>query len=328
VISAPGTEGDGPVVAAGGVCWRIADGEPKVLLVHRAARADISLPKGKVDPGETVPEAAVREIHEETALAVKLGAPLGTVRYQLPGGRDKEVHYWSAEVDEHALELARFTPNDEIDALEWVALGTARRRLSYEHDVEMVDRLQSRLDAHQARTFAIILVRHGKAVDPAGWDGPDASRPLMHRGTVQAASIARGLAAFAPEKIFSSTAARCLSTVRPLAEMTGLEVKVSSTLSQDAFEGGRADVSGLIAKRIQRKKTVVLCSHGPVLPRLLAELVTQGGAVQHSDVMEDVSGGALPGADLGTGEVAVVHLSSRSSSPGVVAIESFRPAST
>ncbi len=103
-----------PVLAAGAVCWRIVDGSARILLVHRPGRADVSLPKGKVDPGETLPETAVREILEETGLAISLGAPLGTVEYVLPNGRDKVVHYWSAEVSEHALQLARFQPNDEI----------------------------------------------------------------------------------------------------------------------------------------------------------------------------------------------------------------------
>ena len=84
-----------PVLAAGAVCWRLIAGTVRILVVHRGDRADVSLPKGKVDPGETLPETAVREIMEETGLGVTLGAPLGTVEYVLPGGRDKIVHYWS-----------------------------------------------------------------------------------------------------------------------------------------------------------------------------------------------------------------------------------------
>ena len=73
------TDAPTPVLAAGAVCWRIVDGKPKVLVVYRGDRADVSLPKGKVDPGETLPETAVREIREETGLEIVLGAPLGTV---------------------------------------------------------------------------------------------------------------------------------------------------------------------------------------------------------------------------------------------------------
>src|SRR3954462_2963493 len=93
-----------PVLAAGAVVWRVIDGQTKVLLVHRTQHKDVSLPKGKVDPGATLPQTAVREIFEETGLTVTLGAPLGVVEYTLPNGRDKIVHYWSAEVNDHLLE--------------------------------------------------------------------------------------------------------------------------------------------------------------------------------------------------------------------------------
>ncbi|WP_367651783.1 NUDIX hydrolase [Curtobacterium sp. MCPF17_052] len=65
----------GPVIAAGAVVWREQDGEPLVLLIHREHHKDVSFPKGKVDPGESIPEAAVREIDEETGYRVHLGAP-------------------------------------------------------------------------------------------------------------------------------------------------------------------------------------------------------------------------------------------------------------
>ena len=118
-----------PVLAAGAVCWRIVGGNVRILLVHRTQHKDISLPKGKVDPGEMLPQTAVREIAEETGLAVGLGAPLGQVEYKIPSGRDKIVYYWSAEVDAHAIEAAKFIPNDEIAALEWVSISKARTRL-------------------------------------------------------------------------------------------------------------------------------------------------------------------------------------------------------
>ncbi|HEX3679062.1 MAG TPA: NUDIX domain-containing protein, partial [Galbitalea sp.] len=86
------------ILAAGAVCWRIVGGKVRILLVHRAQRKDISLPKGKVDPGEMLQQTAVREIAEETGLTVGLGAPLGEVHYRIPSGRNKIVYYWAAEV--------------------------------------------------------------------------------------------------------------------------------------------------------------------------------------------------------------------------------------
>ena len=153
-----------PVLAAGAVCWRIVDGRAKVLVVYRATHSDYSLPKGKLELGETLPETAVREIREETGLGITLGPPLGNIAYTLPGGRDKVVYYWAAEVDDHALELARFQPDDEIAALEWLPVAKARKKLTYPRDLDVVDRFEKLLDADCVRTFAIIALRHGKAV--------------------------------------------------------------------------------------------------------------------------------------------------------------------
>ena len=302
-----------PVLAAGAVCWRLIGGTARILVVHRGDRADVSLPKGKVDPGETLPETAVREILEETGLAVILGAPLGTVEYVLPGGRDKVVHYWSAEIDEHALELAKFTPNAEIAALEWLPLEKVRKRLSYEHDVDIVDRFAERLAAGNARTFAIIAVRHGKAVAPTAWDGPDSTRPLMQRGADQAAAIAKGIAAFGPTKIISSTATRCLSTVAPLSQLTGLPVKATDGLSQDAYESGGGGVARVVAKRLKRQRTAVLCSHGPVLPQVIDELARRTNTPADAALRDT--------AALATGDFSVLHVSLEHPESGLVAFE-------
>lgn len=147
----------GPVLAAGAVVWRDQDGEPLVLLIHREHHKDVSFPKGKVDPGESIPEAAVREIDEETGYRVYLGAPLGLAEYVLPSGRDKVVHYWSARVSRKEAERAgAFRPNDEVAAVEWVSIDDARARLTYERDVAILDRFAERAAANEHDTFALI----------------------------------------------------------------------------------------------------------------------------------------------------------------------------
>jgi 8-oxo-dGTP pyrophosphatase MutT (NUDIX family)/phosphohistidine phosphatase SixA len=307
-----------PVLAAGAICWRIVDDKVRILLVHRGDHADVSLPKGKLDPGETLPQTAVREIEEETGLAVHLGAPLGTVEYTLSGGRDKIVYYWAAEVSEHALQLARFTPNSEIASLEWTTIAKARKKLTFKHDVELVDRFVERVEAGTARTFAIIALRHGKAVDPTMWDGPDSTRPLMQRGHDQALSIAPGIAAYAPMRIISSTATRCQSTVAPLAELTGLEVRTTPDISQDAFERGKSGVPSIVAKRLKKKLTTVLCSHGPVLPEIVSEIA------HLAKIPDDRT---LRGAaSLSTGQYTVIHVTHDAKTPRIVAVETHGPA--
>ena len=60
-----------PIIAAGVLCWRVVDGEARVLIVRRTQYKDVSIPKGKLDPGETPPETAVRELLEETGATAR-----------------------------------------------------------------------------------------------------------------------------------------------------------------------------------------------------------------------------------------------------------------
>jgi 8-oxo-dGTP diphosphatase len=119
------------VEAAGGV---VLDGAGRVLLVHRPRYDDWSLPKGKLDPGESFEEAALREVEEETGIRCRLGAELEPVRYRDNKGRLKLVRYWRMEVEHDP----GFVPNDEVDELRWVPTGEAVALLSYPHDAELV----------------------------------------------------------------------------------------------------------------------------------------------------------------------------------------------
>jgi 8-oxo-dGTP pyrophosphatase MutT (NUDIX family)/phosphohistidine phosphatase SixA len=313
----PGVSTSTPVLAAGAVCWRVVDGAVQILLVYRTQHRDTSLPKGKVDPGETLPETAVREIAEETGLIVALGVPLGVVEYSLPNGRDKVVYYWAAEVSALAIANSTFSSNDEIESLHWMSLADARVALSYPHDVEVVERFAALHELGRARTFAIIALRHGKAVPPSSWDGPDSTRPLLQRGVDQALSVAPGIAAYRPEKLISSTAERCLRTLAPTARVTGLDVREKAQISQDAYESGGVAVTKIVVKRLRKSVTTVLCSHGPVLPQIIA-------AVARATKSPD-SGQLQRAASLGTGEYAVLHIPVDRPETGVVAVEVHSP---
>ena len=304
----------GPVVAAGAVVWREQDGVPLVLLIHRDHHKDVSLPKGKVDAGEGVPTAAVREIAEETGYRVHLGAPLGTAEYVLPSGRDKVVHYWSARVSSKEFKRAgSFHPNHEVAAIEWVTLDDARGRLTYERDVAILDRFAERVAAGQHRTFALIALRHAKTVPGSDWDGPDATRPLLPVGRSQAKAVVSPVAAFGPKKIVSSTAARCLATVEPLSSRTKLGVSSTPDISQDAHDRGAANVKGVVQKRLEKGKTTVLCSHGPVLPDIIARIAT---ATADDSGRFDLRRAAM----LSVGDFAVLHIADGA----LVAMETHR----
>jgi 8-oxo-dGTP pyrophosphatase MutT (NUDIX family) len=117
------------VDAAGGVV--VQDG--RVLLVHRPRYDDWTFPKGKLDPGESFEDAALREVEEETGLRCSLGRELPAVRYRV-GDRPKLVRYWLMTPQSKAP----FVPNDETDDLCWVTPGEARARLTYDHDREVL----------------------------------------------------------------------------------------------------------------------------------------------------------------------------------------------
>ncbi len=122
------------IEAAGGVVWRRTDeGGVEVLLVHRPRYHDWSLPKGKLEPGETHHTAAVREVAEETGLTCRTGDELPEVVYRDRKDRPKRVRYWAMEV-----RSGTFAINDEVDEVRWVSLDAASRLLTYRHDEAVV----------------------------------------------------------------------------------------------------------------------------------------------------------------------------------------------
>ncbi|MBO1416136.1 NUDIX hydrolase [Streptomyces sp. FH025] len=151
---APAGAGRAPVIlAAGAVLWLPGRpkpsgrlGRPRIAVIHRPKYDDWSLPKGKLDPGEDVVEAALREVWEETGFRCLLGPELPAQHYPAQG-RPKEVRYWSAVPTGGA-----FRPNREVDRLEWLPAGKARARLTHGRDRLLIDALLVMLGARPLRT--------------------------------------------------------------------------------------------------------------------------------------------------------------------------------
>jgi 8-oxo-dGTP diphosphatase len=129
------------VKAAGGVVWRHAGDTVAIAVAHRPRYDDWSLPKGKLDAGESWEDAALREVEEEIGLRCRLGEELDPVEYRDRKKRAKVVRYWLMEPENDVT----FTPNDEVDELRWLAPDEAVDVLSYPRDAELVRAAAERL---------------------------------------------------------------------------------------------------------------------------------------------------------------------------------------
>jgi 8-oxo-dGTP pyrophosphatase MutT (NUDIX family)/phosphohistidine phosphatase SixA len=300
---ADGKSGSNLIKAAGGVAWRPGpDGRPQILLVHRKRYDDWSLPKGKTEPGELLPVAAVREVLEEGGARLALGRRLVSVRYQV-GGRPKRVHYWAARVaslDERAV------PNSEVDEIAWVDAARAVEHVSYRHDHGVLADF-TRLPA---QTVPLILLRHAKAVQKSAWKHADHRRPLDDAGRADAKALAELLDCFAPAvgsarhpALITSPAARCVETLRPFAELSGAPLREEPSLylhhqppMTDAADSSRS-LAALAAAVLAAGEPAIICAHRENLPHLqTAVLAALGIVLPASD--------AAPGSALASEELA------------------------
>jgi 8-oxo-dGTP pyrophosphatase MutT (NUDIX family) len=123
------------VRAAGGLLWRPGPRSPRLAVVHRPRYDDWSLPKGKLEPGESFPAAALREVREETRCEARLGPIAGVAWYRV-GARLKLVVYWDMDL---VAEIP-FEPDEEIDALAWLTPRQALARLDHASERRLVAR--------------------------------------------------------------------------------------------------------------------------------------------------------------------------------------------
>ena len=138
------SDGAHEVQAAGGVVVRDRGEGPEVLLVHRPRYDDWSLPKGKLEKGESFEEAALREIEEETGLRCSLGAELDPASYIDHKGRSKIVRWYRMAVEDGGE--GAFVPNDEVDELRWLPPREALGIADYEHDRALINALAQARD--------------------------------------------------------------------------------------------------------------------------------------------------------------------------------------
>jgi 8-oxo-(d)GTP phosphatase len=242
--------------AAGGAVLRAAsDRRGEVLLVHRPGHRDWTLPKGKIERGESDEECALREVVEETGFECLLGPEIGETRYRERRGREKSVRYWIMTVRD-----GTFQPNSEVDEVRWVSLSSAARELSYPGDRAILDAIEPTLRS------LVLLVRHGRAGDRDEWTGDDRLRPLDKRGRRQADAMVAPLAGYALSRLVSSPYVRCVQTLEPLSARLGLPVEHDPAIA----EGVPVQKARGLIDRLG-PGPVVLCTHGDVVEALVGE---------------------------------------------------------
>lgn len=131
--------------SAGGVVYRRRGDALEILLGHQTdwntGASNVRLPKGHIDPGETLEQAAVREVREETGRLARIRHRLGETRYEFVDHRngrriDKRVVYYLMEDEGPAPEQR----DQEMEEIEWAPATRAAGQLSFENEREVVRR--------------------------------------------------------------------------------------------------------------------------------------------------------------------------------------------
>jgi len=252
-------------IAAGGVIWRKnSKNEIEVVLVHRNRYEDWSLPKGKLDSGETLIGCAYRELIEETDLNIKLGPYIGEVEYFVPDGL-KRVSYWTATL---LGDQKPFTPNQEVDAIGWFTLTEAADKATRDSDREILAKFADT----PYDTSALIMLRHAKALAREEWQGEDEDRPLDILGQQQAKRMHAIYQVYGLQQIHTSDAVRCLDTISQVARIEELHPIITSAVSEYTWKKNKDKALDYAKELIKINEQILLCSHNPVLPRMMEKL--------------------------------------------------------
>jgi len=139
-------------VSAGGVIYRRNSDGFEIALIH--VRNRWQLPKGHIEEGERVDEAALREVREETGLEGKLVRKLGDIRYSYRDKTknqarriDKRVHFF----------LLRYVKGDvrdhdhEVEDARWFPIEEAIKQLKFATERKMVHRALAVLGSRPRR---------------------------------------------------------------------------------------------------------------------------------------------------------------------------------
>ena len=229
-------------------------------MIHRPRYDDWSLPKGKVDPGETEPMTAVREVFEETGHHV---APR-------PPDRDGELSDRATHQESAVLggTKPRWQFRPEQRSRRPRLAGGARRD---EEGVVCLDRkVLRRWAKHPPDTQSVLIVRHGTAGSKSRFSGDDKIRPLDKKGRAQAEALVAQLSAFGPTDVYAADRVRCHQTVEPFAEELGVIIGNEPTLTEEAYADNPKRARRRVLQIAGSHRTPVICTQGKVIPDLIA----------------------------------------------------------
>jgi len=252
------------IFAAGAVIWRRNKKKVEIALVHRPRYDDWSLPKGKQDPGEAMIACAYREVIEETNLKVAFGPYIGDTEYFVADGL-KKVHYWSARLDDNSPE---FHPNDEVDLLEWHSIESALDKATRDSDREIIEKFVT----VPFDSYPLIMLRHAKALAREEWQGEDEDRPLQQLGQQQARRALSIYQVYGLTQIHTSDAVRCHDTVEQMAKALEIPLTITNKVSEYTWKKNKEKAIEYAKDLIKVNEPIILCSHNPVLPRMMAKL--------------------------------------------------------
>lgn len=125
-----------PILAAGGI---VQNHLGRIALVYREKQNDWTLPKGKIEKGESIEQCAVREVYEETAVLATIDRLIGHSQYKLAEGKQKgrlKVVYWFAMdwVQQTDLEFPK-----DVQKREWHMPEDAYEVLTHKKDRKILD---------------------------------------------------------------------------------------------------------------------------------------------------------------------------------------------
>jgi 8-oxo-dGTP pyrophosphatase MutT (NUDIX family) len=130
-------------ISAGGVVYRSQDSRIEIVIVRIVPEMRWQLPKGIIDPGETIEEAAIREVREESGIVAEIVAPIDTIEYWFIAERGgqrsrfhKFVHFFlmsfkAGDVGNH---------DHEVDESRWVDIETALGMLEFKSEKDVVEK--------------------------------------------------------------------------------------------------------------------------------------------------------------------------------------------